>query len=241
MAVGQSLTGWLDRSFYPGAVRNWDDLRFAELVRSRLSVDFRILDFGAGRGKTDVLDFRGSASEIVGVDVDSDILENPYLHEKHVVDPQAPLPLEDGSLDLIYSCNVLEHVQEPAATFQEIERVLKPGGIFLAKTTNRRHYVPLAASLTPLWFHKRFNRLRGRDDSDTFPTVYQCNSRGQIKSAIAGTGLELVSIDFWEWRPEYLRINPVTYLTGIIYEKLVNSCRLFEPCRAVMVVELKKV
>lgn len=47
-------------------------------------------------------------------------------------------------------------------------------------------------------------------------------------------------MEFWEWRPEYLRINPLTYVVGVAYEKLVNLNPLLARFRAVMGVGLKK-
>jgi SAM-dependent methyltransferase len=41
------------------------------------------------------------------------------------------LELRDASVDLVYSYNVFEHLPDPAATFSEIARVLRPGGRFV--------------------------------------------------------------------------------------------------------------
>ncbi len=230
----------LDRSFYPNASRVWDDERFVEIVKRHLKPESVILDLGAGRGKTPILNFRGSVRRVVGVDVDSGVLENSHLDERYVITAGQPLEFPDGTFDVIFSCNVLEHVVDPDPLFSEIHRVLKPGGIFLAKTSNKNHYVAAAARLTPLWFHKRFNRIRGRESVDTFPTVYRCNTRRQIAGIARRAGLAVELLEFWEWRPEYLRISAITYMGGIAYEKIVNSTRLLAPFRAVMVCGLRK-
>jgi ubiquinone/menaquinone biosynthesis C-methylase UbiE len=233
------LTQRIDSLFYPDTTRYWDDERFVEIVKTYLQPDFRILDFGAGRGKANILNFRQQVDRVVGVDVSNDILQNQNVDEKHVVDPCQPLPFDDASFNLVYSCNVLEHVADPVPIFQEIRRVLKPGGIFLSKTSNKNHYVAWVARMSPLWFHKSVNRLRQRESIDTFPTFYRCNSRRQVRSLARDCGLELERLEFLEWRPEYLRITPVTYVGGIAYEKVVNSSSYLAPLRAVMVVGLR--
>jgi 2-polyprenyl-6-hydroxyphenyl methylase/3-demethylubiquinone-9 3-methyltransferase len=47
------------------------------------------------------------------------------------------LPFEPGSFDIVFCCDVLEHVSSVAAVVGEIARVLKPGGVFLYDTINR--------------------------------------------------------------------------------------------------------
>lgn len=39
-------------------------------------------------------------------------------------------PFPDSSFDLVLCCNVLDHVQDPAAVLREVSRVLQPGGYF---------------------------------------------------------------------------------------------------------------
>jgi 2-polyprenyl-6-hydroxyphenyl methylase/3-demethylubiquinone-9 3-methyltransferase len=47
------------------------------------------------------------------------------------------LPLHDNTCDVVFCCDVLEHVQDLPKVISEISRVLKPGGIFLYDTFNR--------------------------------------------------------------------------------------------------------
>ncbi|MDG0866448.1 class I SAM-dependent methyltransferase [Candidatus Lucifugimonas marina] len=48
-----------------------------------------------------------------------------------VVADAASLPFEDDSFDLIFSSNVLEHVEDLDAAFAEMKRVLAPGGMMI--------------------------------------------------------------------------------------------------------------
>jgi 2-polyprenyl-6-hydroxyphenyl methylase/3-demethylubiquinone-9 3-methyltransferase len=47
------------------------------------------------------------------------------------------LPFQAGSFDIVFCCDVLEHVSSVPAVVREIGRVLKPGGVFLYDTINR--------------------------------------------------------------------------------------------------------
>jgi 2-polyprenyl-6-hydroxyphenyl methylase/3-demethylubiquinone-9 3-methyltransferase len=47
------------------------------------------------------------------------------------------LPFPDGMYNIVFCCDVLEHVQDLPKVISEISRVLKPGGVFLYDTFNR--------------------------------------------------------------------------------------------------------
>lgn len=236
------MTSWvarLDERFYPGVERNWDDKLFRERILSALSPDAAVLDLGAGAGIVREMDFRGRAVRICGVDLDPRVEENPMLDEGKVADA-GHIPYPAGTFDLVFADNVLEHLPDPSSVFSEVERVLKPGGVFLFKTPNKWHYMPVIARLTPHAFHRFVNRMRGRSEVDTFPTRYLANSRGTVYMLAAAAGLEVAAIERIESRPEYLRMTWVTYLPGILYERLVNSMNLLSGLRILLMGQLRK-
>jgi 2-polyprenyl-6-hydroxyphenyl methylase / 3-demethylubiquinone-9 3-methyltransferase len=47
------------------------------------------------------------------------------------------LPFDDASFDLVYCCDVLEHVDDLDAVLAESRRVLRPGGLYVFDTINR--------------------------------------------------------------------------------------------------------
>ncbi len=231
----------MDRRFYPSFEDDWDNRRFGELVGELIGPQSTVLDFGAGRGALEELSFKDRAAKVVGVDADEAVLQNPHLDEAKVLRlPEGVIPYPEGSFDLVFSNNVLEHLAAPEGSLKEILRVLKPGGVFLAKTPNKAHYIPLVASLTPHAFHVFYNRLRGREEQDTFPTLYRCNTRRRIGRLARAAGFSVVDIAAWEGRPEYLRVAAPLYLLGLLYERLVNLSSALAGFRAVLVVELRK-
>jgi SAM-dependent methyltransferase len=233
------LISWIDQRFYPQQVEYWDDDLFRQAVLRHLRADMRALDLGAGAGILPQTNFRGLAREIVGVDLDPRVLDNPHL-DAAVVSDGNRLPFPDGSFDLVFADNVLEHLERPAEVFAEICRVLKPGGVFVAKTPNKWHYMPTIARLTPHWFHEWFNSLRGRPSADTFPTQYRANSVGDLRRHAASAGLDVIRIDRIEGRPEYLRFTGFTYLAGLLFERVVNSTSALAWLRILLVIELRK-
>ena len=55
------------------------------------------------------------------------------------------LPYRDNSSDIVFCCDVLEHVRDVPKVISEISRVLKPGGFFGYDTLNRTFMSKLAA------------------------------------------------------------------------------------------------
>lgn len=50
------------------------------------------------------------------------------------------IPFPDGSVDVVYSNQVFEHVRHPDAVMAEIARVLRPGGAFIASVSTLEPY-----------------------------------------------------------------------------------------------------
>ncbi|MGJ8620283.1 MAG: class I SAM-dependent methyltransferase, partial [Methylophilaceae bacterium] len=44
----------------------------------------------------------------------------------------------EASFDIINLCHVIEHVPKPKLLFEEISRILKPGGLLIVKTPNSK-------------------------------------------------------------------------------------------------------
>ena len=236
-----SIRKKLDQTLYPNHQNNWDDLLFRERILSVMGSEMSCLDYGAGRGNVKQLDFRGHASFIAGVDPDEAVFENPYLNEAKILDLETQkIDYPDSVFDVIYADNVFEHVTGPTKTLSELKRVLKPGGQLLIKTPNVWHYMPIFARLSPSWFHRFYNSLRGREVVDTFPTKYEFNSKTIVKKLAKEVGLEVKQVETIEGRPEYLRIFWPLYLLGTCYERIVNSSSLFEGLRCVLYIHLQK-
>lgn len=233
------IVSLIDRKCYPTYERNWDDSIFRDRILELIDSQTDVLDIGAGAGIVEAMNFRGIARRVCGVDLDPRVEANPFLDEGSLADA-GDLPYPDASFDVVFADNVMEHLDAPEAVFTEISRVLRPGGKILFKTPNRNHYMPLIARLTPHRFHQWINKLRGRESIDTFPTRYLCNSRSQVKSIASAADLTVESIELIEGRPEYLRMNILTYLVGLGYERIVNTSVIFAGMRVVMIATLSK-
>ena len=88
----------------------------------------RVLDFGAGIGSITAAFLVETGVKPVALEIDkalSDILRSRGFTVIHAL---TELPL--ATLDLVFSSNVLEHIENDVATIQQVFSVLRPGGVF---------------------------------------------------------------------------------------------------------------
>ena len=170
---------------------------FYSRIKTLISPEMVVLDLGAGRAgwfEDDQIAFRrdmrllkGHVASVIAVDVDDAVLENKSADETYVMSDDQ-IPLEDNSVDLIVSDYVLEHIDDAKAYASEIDRILKPGGWFCARTPHKYCYVSLAASLVQNAKHSKLlaKVQPHRKEIDVFPTRYKLNTLADIHRAFAG-------------------------------------------------------
>lgn len=85
----------------------------------------KILDFGAGIG-TFTLAVKKKFEAIQALELDRKLFLQ--LKSNGITTYQTSQQIQNASFDLIYSFNVLEHIEDDAAIISELYRLLKPGG-----------------------------------------------------------------------------------------------------------------
>lgn len=166
-------------------------VEFYGRVNAFLRPEFVVADVGAGRGAWYEDDppsygrslrlLKGKVSKVIGLDVDATVLSNLSTDENRLISG-TQLPLPDASIDVVIADYVLEHLADPELFEGEVFRILKPGGLFCARTPHSLHYVSLAARLFRNPCHAGVLRFAqpARKEIDVFATRYRCNSLRRI-------------------------------------------------------------
>ncbi|MCB8944954.1 MAG: methyltransferase domain-containing protein [Ardenticatenaceae bacterium] len=129
---------WGDGYLSPGGA--------AEIRRLLEGIDLvgkEVLDIGCGSGGiTVLLATEFGAARVIGVDVEEPVCR--HARETAVragaadrvdirqISPDEPIPLPDGSLDIVFSKDSIVHIPDKETLAQQAFRLLKPGGWFVA-------------------------------------------------------------------------------------------------------------
>ena len=110
------------------------------LLQPHLASAAVVLDIGAGEGYLAqrvhaVIAERGLSARLEACDLFPDNFSVPGVPCRPI-DLDGGLPLPDASVDLAYSVEVLEHLEDQFAFLREVQRVLRPGGRFVVTTPN---------------------------------------------------------------------------------------------------------
>ncbi|HUT09659.1 MAG TPA: class I SAM-dependent methyltransferase [Thermoguttaceae bacterium] len=226
-------TSALDRWYYSKPGWKGGTERFHDWVEETASPRGCCLEIGAGPENATSKFLASHFDAVDGLDIDEAVRRNPHLRAAWVYDG-GEFPIAGESYECLVADYVLEHVRRPSLLLSEALRVLKPGGRFFFRTPNLWHYVSLGARLTPHWVHGRLaNWLRRLppEAHEPYPTFHRMNARRRLRRLALSAGFENIQLRMIEAEPSYGLASRLLFYPFMIYERIVNSWRGFEPFR----------
>ncbi|MCA9386456.1 class I SAM-dependent methyltransferase [Candidatus Dojkabacteria bacterium] len=133
----------------PGAAFSKGFQRRLDLIVKQVDLkDKKILDQGCGEGVwMNQFSKFTSPNNVYGSDIDPESKVNYELQitnstdfvpiENYRICPAEELDFKDNFFDIVFSNEVLEHVNDDKKSVEEVSRVLKPGGYYIVFTPNR--------------------------------------------------------------------------------------------------------
>lgn len=104
-----------------------------------------VLDIACGEGYGSAL-LAKIANSVVGVDISNEAVEHArqryatQTNLRFIQGSATAIPLEDASVDVAVSFETLEHLAEQEEMLGELRRVLKPSGILIISSPNKKVY-----------------------------------------------------------------------------------------------------
>ena len=237
---------------------------FKSEVKKFSGIDFKdkkLLEIGAGVGTFVVTARKKYNINAYGIEPSKDefspffeistlLLKEHNLPGDIVIQGNAEnLPFENDSFDLIYSTNVLEHVQNPKKVLEESVRVLKKGGFLQFVIPNyfsfwEGHYGILWPCLTNKFLAKAYVKLIGKNPE--YINTLQLISPMYLKKILSSiNNIEVLSWgkavfkkrlttgNYTDWaslqniRP-FINLFQKLKLASLI-ANLLNFCRMYTP------------
>lgn len=126
-----------------------DQIAYEHLHRYALACEYvsgrTVLDIASGEGYGSRL-LAKSAKKVVGVDLSEEAISHAkakYANQENLdflVGSCTNIPAADGFFDVVVSFETIEHITEHDKMLDEIKRVLKPGGILIISSPNKKTY-----------------------------------------------------------------------------------------------------
>jgi SAM-dependent methyltransferase len=139
--VDESGAG-LEEVWGPGFMSPGGSAEVARVVGGADLTGMKVLDVGCGVGGPGAaLVVDHGAARVVGVDVQPDLLDLARERARaaglsehlsyEVIQAGGPIPFEDDTFDAVFSKDAIIHVTDKRALYEEMLRVVKPGGLLL--------------------------------------------------------------------------------------------------------------
>lgn len=198
-----------------------------------------VVDIGCGEGIGTAADkltgVRSLADQLWGIEPDKSITPKPGVFDRfeHALFEDCTIP--DNSVDLAYSCMVMEHVTNPQAFMTRLYRCLKPGGSYVFLTVNGAHYFArIANAMRNLKIDEKVLRIVRPGqvvESYHYPTAYQFNKPSQIDRTCQQLGFEAPRYVFAE------HIGAKCYFPGptkLFWHTMIAKRRLIKNPRSLL-------
>jgi 2-polyprenyl-3-methyl-5-hydroxy-6-metoxy-1,4-benzoquinol methylase len=132
----QSIQAFYDRKYTQGSeIPRTSKIYTIDCVPDDTPLD--ILDVGCGSGSNS-LALAAKGHKVRGIDISEEGIARYRSHgfDGHVVDLESGIDYPDGTFDLAFCSEVIEHMTSPEILAGEMLRVLKPGGRLVLSTPN---------------------------------------------------------------------------------------------------------
>lgn len=189
--AGLTRACYYDDPLIDAADRFYRSSEWAEIQKKITGNNGRVLDLGAGRGISsyafsrdgwDVVALEPDPSNIVGAGAIRSLMRESNLQTGIIRAYAESLPFKNSTFDAVYGRQILHHAQNLRTMCNEIARVLKPGGVFIA---TREHVISRPEDLPIFLEQHPLQKMYGGENAFLLR---------QYQDALANSGIKMTEI-----------------------------------------------
>jgi len=195
-------------------------------VLDDIQLDFAgktVLDVACGHSNPFFTERMRTARHIIGLDCNAAELARNTLIQEAVHGDVHAMPVPDASVDVIVSCNTVEHCDDPGAFIRECSRVLKPGGTAVFTTPNLWGYKTLIAKFCGKYlFNWIWLKFHGRT-WDEYDSLYRANTANAVRRVARQAGLNVREIRYVPEVTHFFYCHPILFAAGDLYNRVTGA------------------
>jgi SAM-dependent methyltransferase len=236
---------WISRRIGTGLPQARDDIQLiyeramSERLES-LAGPAIVVDVGGGQ-RCHFARFRPADGgiRIIAVDVSAEeMATNDDVDEKRVADATKEMPFEPGSVDLVASRSVLEHLPDTEGFIAQCSQVVKPGGAFVSLFSSKFSPHAIANRALPeRWSTALLHALiPGSEGSLGFPAHYDRTYASEIRRLLERHGFTVTDVKVSYYQSPYYEFFVPLFIVSALYELCVWAMRRQDLAAAVVIV-----
>jgi 2-polyprenyl-3-methyl-5-hydroxy-6-metoxy-1,4-benzoquinol methylase len=186
-----------------------------------------ILDIACGEGYGSNL-LAQEAKLVIGVDIDKETVkaaQGKYKKKNltYQVGSTSNIPCEDNFFDIVVSFETIEHHNEHEQMIAEIKRVLKPEGILIISTPDKKQYSDIPNYQNPFHIKEMYEK--------EFKALIKNNFQNQIflqQQPIYGSLIinEALNSNWTSFKGNYQNINACIFENGVYIIAIASDASL---------------
>ena len=239
----QNFYGYAKRAIVPSL--DYSQTIYEKVLTAEIPAGARWLDVGCGHHLlpqwrlAEEKELFAKTRHIVGMDYDFPSLLKHRTIAQRIQATADRLPLAENYFDAATANMVVEHLDNPRVQFAEINRVLKPNGIFIFHTVNESGYFARMRKIVPETLVKKLTRLLdGRPADDVFEVHYKANREETISALADETNFTVEKIKLISSDAVFSLVPPLA-VAELLFIKLLMRSSL-RRWRTNIIVVLKK-
>ncbi len=199
MSTSPSFTGERFLPELSGEIwyEHWHRYAFAR----QLSQHCTVLDVACGEGYGAAM-MAETAAKVVGVDLSADTIQHArdrygeHANLEFVAASCDCLPFQDASFDLAISFETIEHVETQQEFIAELARVLRPDGVLILSSPNKRAYSDALDYHNEFHVHELYRNELEEMLQATFPHILWFGQKLLFHSTIWPENQAVASADY---------------------------------------------